>query len=132
MVEGIVTISASPTSAKLGSIITFTGRVLIDGAPIPGLYVGIYLDAAPAEPVFLTSGENDANGYYNIQWTSNYLGNLPIYALAAALEGFYSPTIIVKITEEEPAEVPWLALIALPFALGVLTVGLCTAPIGRV
>jgi len=100
MVTGNVTISASPTSGKPGDVITFTGRALIDGAPIPGLHIGIYLDAAPAPPVFLTSGENDANGYYNIQWTSNLLGNLPIYALAAAYQGFKSPTITVIIREE--------------------------------
>ncbi len=127
MVVGDVTISASPTSAVLGDEITFTGRVLLDGIPAPGLGMTIYLDTAPAPPTTLASGDTDSNGYYNIKWTSNYLGNLPIYALAAAYEGFISPTIIVKITEEEIVEVPWLALTALPFAIGTITIGICTA-----
>ena len=109
MVVGDVTISASPTSTYLGDVITFTGRVLLDGVPASGLWVAIFLDAAPAPPVTLKGGETDVNGYYNIKWTSNYLGNLPIYALAAAYQGFTSPTIIVKIVDA-PAGEPYAVI----------------------
>ncbi len=99
MVTGDVTISASPPSAILGDVITFTGRVLIDGVPFAGLGLTIYLDTAPAPPTTIASGDTDSNGYYHIQWTSNTPGNLPIYAFAAAYQGFASPTIIVPIVD---------------------------------
>jgi len=98
MVTGDVTISASPTSAILGDVITFTGRVLLDGVPA-AVGITIYLDTAPAPPTTIASGDTDANGYYHIHWTSNYRGSLPIYAHAAAYQGFTSPTIIVPIVE---------------------------------
>ncbi len=99
MVVGDVTISASPSRAALGTRITFTGRVLIDGAPL-GVGVTIYLDTSPATHVTLASGSTNSSGYYSLTWKSNYQGNLPIYARAAAYQGFNSPTIIVPIIDE--------------------------------
>ena len=98
MVEGDVTINASPKSAILGDEITFTGRVLIDGSPVSA-GITIYLDNAPAPPTTLASGDSGSDGYYSIKWTSNYKGSLPIYARAATYAGYNSPTIIVPIVE---------------------------------
>lgn len=105
MVTGSVTINASPSSAELGDRITFTGRLLIDGIPSPA-GITIYLDAAPASPVTLASGDADSSGNYDIDWRANYTGNLPIYAHAAAYQGFNSRTITVRITEPEPEPEP--------------------------
>ncbi len=91
-----MTIRASPSSAILGDTITFTGRVLLDGTPA-SVGITIFLDTAPAPPTTLASGDTDSNGNYSITWTSNFTGSLPIFALAAAFQGFTSPTIIVPI-----------------------------------
>lgn len=57
-----------PSSVYAGDTITFTGRLVSNGAPLQNALVGIYEDDPLSPDQFLASGRTDSDGRFSIDW----------------------------------------------------------------
>jgi len=95
-----------PSSVHVGEYVTFTGKVLENGKPLPYALVQIKkkdpLDAIPIEN--LVDARTNSDGKFNIRWkaTADYLfKDLNVYAVLTYVDGSYrtpSQTLTVNVT----------------------------------
>ena len=117
-----VTLKASPTTQQYGVPIVFSGRVLYDGEPVPGLTINV---KEVSTDTFLAAAETDLNGNYSVEWVPpfEWIGTFQVHTLAAMLEGFWSTSVTLTITEVPPPVSPNLAI---PIVIGLAAVLLLT------
>ncbi len=119
--SALVTLEASPTTQQYGSPIVFSGRVLYNAEPVPGLTINV---KEVSTGTFLAAAETDLNGYYSVAWIPpfEWIGPFQVHTLAAMYEGFWSDPVTLTVTEEKPPVSP-IAVLAI---IGAVVIALKT------
>ena len=70
--EELLTISANKTTIQTGEIVTFSGRLTVDGVGV-SREIGLFVNGSA-----VTDTMTDANGYYSISWSTPNVGSYTI------------------------------------------------------